>query len=146
MERGTDAFLMLSSSAETVYLSKLVFNCIYMLVLAAFILPCFLFFLSPPVFDYPLLVGNVAAGGIAIAAVSTVLGAMVARTGGKTAMFTVLSFPLIMPVLLVAIKLTEETFLKTATGGLKGILFLLAFCGFITAISLLLFRYIWMRD
>ena len=142
-EEGTALFLQLNSTPESVFAAKLIFNLLLFLSLEALVAPLFLFFLQVSVGNMPLFLMVTGAGGVAIASSVTLLAAMVARAGGKGSLFTVISFPVILPVLLVAIRTTHQAFEKPWPGPLGNVLFLLAFSGGVTALSFLLFHFIW---
>lgn len=143
-EEQTALFLRLNSSPEAVFGAKLVFNCIFFLSLQLVVTPLFLFFLQVDLPSPLAFAATVGAGGLAIAASVSLLGAIVAKAGGKGALFTVISFPVVLPILWIAITTTILT-LEGDSPAVKGnILFLLAFSIAVMAISFLLFRYIWL--
>lgn len=142
-EEGTALFLMLNTGAEAVFASKLIFNVVLFLLLEALVTPLYLFFLQVPVASILLLVLTIAAGGMAIACSVTLLAAMVAKAGGKGSLFTVISFPIILPILLVNITTTLAALEKPWPGPVSNVLFLLAFSTGVTVLSFLLFHFIW---
>ena len=145
-EEGTALFLTLHSRAESIFLSKLVFNTLFFIALELIITPLFLFFMQlfpdkPAHFATILL-----AGGLAISSSTTLLGAMVSKAGGKGALFTILSFPLLLPIIWIAIIETTRSLQKTADASGGNLVFLLAFSGLVMALSYLLFRFVWYSD
>lgn len=142
-EEGTALFLSLNASAEAVFGGKLLFNLLLFLALEALVLPLYLFFLQVPVANPLLLVLAVIAGGCAMAGSVTLLGAMAAKAGGKGALFTVISFPIVLPVLWVSIATTVAALEKPWPGPVSNVVFLLAFSGGVMALSFLLFHFIW---
>ncbi len=141
-EQGTALFLRISTNADAVFLSKLVYNQLFMLVIIIIVTPLFFFFLGTKPNHTGHCIAVLLTGGAAIASTTTIVAAMVARAGGRGSLFTILSFPLLLPVLRVAITSTAAVFDKEPPGP-GGAIFLLAFSGFISVISFLLFRVIW---
>ena len=145
-ERRTETFLRLYSSYEAIYLSKLLFNVAFMCIIETAILPLFVFFLQIDVIHRAHFIAAAAAGGLAISSAATILAAMVARAGGRGSLFTVISFPVMMPVIWVAINATALSLDPKAHPSWNPCLFLLAFSGFIVAMSFLLFRFVWLDE
>ncbi len=144
-EERTSLFLRLNSSLESVFLSKLLFNFIFFLILQVVICPLYIFFLQVDVKSPLLFLLILVSGGIAISSSTTILGAMVSKAGGKGSLFTVISFPILLPVLWIAITSTTDALEKRASAGFGNTLFFLAFSGVIISISFLLFKYIWVE-
>jgi heme exporter protein B len=74
------------------------------------------------------------------------LAAMVAKAGGKGALFTIIAFPIVLPVLWGCISTTVTSLDRSAPVTMNNIFFLLAFSGAIVAISFLLFKYVWLEQ
>ena len=142
-EEQNALFLSLYYSPEEIYISKLIFNIVLFLCIATLVTPLYLFFLQIlPVYKI-LFMLTVISGSLAIASVTTVLGAMVSKTGSGSSLFTVISFPLLLPVLWTAISLTTLSIEGGGIPGYNNILFLLAFSGVIICASYLSFKFIW---
>ncbi len=144
-DEKTSLFLRLSYEPETVFISKLIFNIIFFTGIIAVVCPLYLFFLQTRPQNPVLFILTVISGGLAIASITTILGAMVSKAGGKGSLFTVLSFPLILPVMWVSISNTWVAIEGSRSADYKNILFLLLFSGIIATVSYLLFRYIWVE-
>ena len=143
VEQGTDLLLKLASSADEIYLSKLIFNLALFTLLEIILTPLYLFFMQAPVHNVLLLVLVVFFGGTAIASATTILAAMVARADAKGSLFTVISFPVLLPVIWVSIATIETAFSSQAVSPYGNIIFLLAFSLVMILLSLLLFRSVW---
>ncbi len=144
-DQATALFLRISVTADSVFIAKFIFNQAFMMLLCAVVTPLFLFFLQVNVRHAVPFVLTVAAGGAAIAAATTILAAMVAKAGGKASLFTIISFPVLLPVLWVSITSTTAA-LGEAAPSCGNVVFLLAFSGFISVISFLLFRAVWLDE
>ena len=142
-EEDTALFLILNSNTDAVFLGKLVFNLIFFLVLEAIITPLYLFFLQVVPSSPVHFIAVVIAGGIAVSSATTLLGAMVAQAGGKGSLFTIISFPVLLPVVWVSIAETAGALTIWGATSAGNVIFLLAFSGLVIAISLVLFRAVW---
>lgn len=145
-DQGTALFLRLNSRPAAVLTAKLLFNGALFLLLQIVIAPLFLFFLQLDVKSAGAFIAAVLAGGLALSSSVTVMGAIAARSGGRAALFTVISFPVVLPVLWTAIHATALSLERGAGSGADGLLFLLAFSGVMVAVSYLLFESIWTEE
>lgn len=142
-EEKTALFLALNSDPENIYISKLIFNTTLFLCITAVVAPLYLFFMqTAPVYIISFIL-TAAAGSIAISSISTILGAIVSRAQARGSLFTVISFPLLIPVLWISIGLTADSLEGGAPPEWRSILFLLAFSGVIVSVSYLTFKFIW---
>jgi heme exporter protein B len=142
-DRGTSLFLRISASPDSIFAAKLVYNLAFMIIILCVITPLFLFFMQVAVRDAAYFAGSIACGGLSIGAATTIMAAMVAKAGGKGALFTIISFPLLLPVLWLSISATATSLEFSGHADYSTLVFLLAFSGFITAISFLLFKFVW---
>lgn len=144
-EEGTSLFLSLHSEPEDVYLSKLLFNFLLFIVITAVIVPLYLFFMQLWPKNFIFFGASIFCGATALSSITTILGAIVAKTSMRSSLFTVLSFPLTIPVLWVSINLTVAS-LDGGSMDFFNLLFLLAFSGVVVSFSYLLFKFIWMEQ
>ncbi len=145
-EESTSLFLSLHYPAEDIYLSKLLFNMIFFIMIATVVTALYLFFLQLMPVYIALFILTVLSGSIAIASVTTILGAMVSKAGSGSSLFTVISFPVLLPVLWTAINQTAVSIDGRGVQEFRSVVFLLAFSGVIIAVSYLSFKYIWMEN
>ncbi|MCU0846286.1 MAG: heme exporter protein CcmB [Spirochaetes bacterium] len=146
VDQGTFMFMNNKIGTDAVYLSKLIYNAVFFAVIQVFITPVFIFFLQVEVKCAAVFIATVFSGGLAISATSTFLAAMVSRAGGRGSLFTIMSFPILIPVLWAAINGTIRSLENRAACGLGNPFFLLAFSGMIAALSFLLFRHVWIEE
>lgn len=142
--RTADA-LRLAVSPTGVFVGKLAFNAVLIWVLCVITVPLYLLLLEAPVQNMSLLVTIVLLGSTALACATTAVGAIVAKATTRGALFGVLSFPVALPPLLVAIHGTKAAWLsekawRVAMGDLQ---VLLGFILVIVPASLLVFEHIW---
>jgi len=142
-EKGTSLFLYLNSSPETVYLSKLFFNLLFFFIIELVIVPLAIFFFQISIYDYSTFFLTIISGGIAIASSTTILAAMVSKASGKGSLFTIISFPIVLPILWISTITTTNTMIKGSQPLGNNIVFLLAFSLALILVSYLLFKYIW---
>ncbi|HOL18094.1 MAG TPA: heme exporter protein CcmB [Bacillota bacterium] len=143
-EKNTAPALRLAAPAEVVYVGKLVFNFLIMLVLAALILLLYLFLLNPPLGSPALLVLVIFLGVAGLSGATTILAAIVARAANQGTLLPVLSFPVLLPLLITAINATRVAIEGGGVGDVsQGLLFLVAYGVIIITASLLLFDFVW---
>jgi heme exporter protein B len=146
-EKGTAMTLQLVAQAEAVYFGKLLFNIIVMIILSFAV--ALLYVIVFPVFTVKsawIFIVTVMLGGIGFAAPSTIIAAVISRSGSKGTLFTVLSFPILFPLLWTAMDSTAMAIRGDVFGSATGNFEIIAGYIFITVgISYLLFEYVW-RD
>ena len=144
-EEDTSIFLSIHSEAEEIYIAKLLFNFILFIVITVVVTPLYLFFMQIWPENFIFFASSVFCGSTALSSITTTLGAIVAKTSMRSSLFTVISFPLTIPVLWISINLTASS-LEGGSVDLLNLLFLLAFSGVIVSFSYLLFKFIWMEQ
>jgi len=145
-EQDTSLFLRIHSQPETVYLSKVIFNILVFFLLQMAITPLYIFLLQVEIRMISAFIMIVIAGGLSISTTVTILAAIIAKAGGKSSLFTVISFPLVLPILWIAISATRATLEVRGRFELNNLYFLLAFSGVMIALSYILFEYIWLDE
>lgn len=134
--------LRLAGSAAAVYLGKMAFNLLLLWVLCAILVPGYVLLMDVRWADPALLLATLALGGWGLAAVLTFTSALVARAQARGALGTVVAFPLLIPVLVMAIQATTAAIDGTGDGwfAVRG---LFAFAGIMTTVAVLLFDLVW---
>lgn len=107
-ESGTAAALRLYSPAGPVLGGKLIFNLVLLSVMNLITIPLFSVFLSLEIANYPLFLSVILLGSLAMVGTTTLVAAIISKASVKGALFTVLSFPLILPILMMAISGTRK--------------------------------------
>jgi heme exporter protein B len=141
--RTADA-LRLSASPGAVFGGKLLFNFMLLAAIEVVTIPLFVGMMSLQVKGWPLFVAVLVIGSIGLAVASTIVAAIVSRANAKGALFAVLSFPLLLPVLIVGIRGTEAA-LQSASfmAGADSLKLLVSYTGVMFIMSLLVFRFVW---
>ena len=143
-EKHTSDTLKLVAEPTAVYLGKFLFNLILLLILEVITIPLYLAVMnfslnSPSIFLSILLIGS-----IGLAAGATMIAAIISKASAKGALFTVLSFPILLPVLIAGISGTKmavyENDIKVVSGELQ---MLLAYAVVIITAAILLFDFVW---
>jgi heme exporter protein B len=129
---------------KSIILSKLLYNSVLISMLS---------FLSYGI--YSLLLGNpttnslvffiaLGLGGIGLSTILTMNTAIASNANQSSALITILSFPLMMPLLITLIKLSRLSIMGDSLNNCTSLLFILVFLNvLIAALSYLLFPYLW---
>jgi heme exporter protein B len=148
-ERGTALLLRLYADGESVYIAKLVYNLVLMLALAISAVLFFEFFFMRDfhIRDWPTFALQLGLGAIGIAAVSTILSALISRASQKGALLPILALPVLMPLVIATTDATRIALEVTnAIDSTRGdLLILLSFDIAMVLVSYVLFNVIW-RD
>lgn len=143
-ETGTILALRLAADPEPVLIGKYLFNALLMLSLAVIVTPLFLMLAGVPI-AHPLgLLTTVLLGVLGLVGGGTIIAAIAARSTAKGSLMTVLSFPIVVPLLVSAINATRIGLGGGPSRGMAADLwFLFFFNGVLVAASFLLFEHIW---
>lgn len=140
----TAAALRLAAPPMAVYLGKLLFNLSLLAVLTTLTALLSIGMLRMRVGNPGLLAALLAVGSIGLVSATTLIAAIISRASVKGALFAVLAFPLLVPLLVVAIRGTELAL--AGLGWDRGILPLQVMLGYTIALltaSLFLFSSVW---
>lgn len=102
-ERRTALALRLAAPPISVYLGKLLFNLVLLLMLDLLVSLLFIVMLHVQIGNVALFLALLVAGSFGLVSATTLIAAMIARASVKGALFAVLSFPLLVPLLVVAV-------------------------------------------
>lgn len=144
-ERGTYLYLQISASSVAIYFGKLIFNFFMSLALNFFAVLLFFLFndsiklIRPSEFLLLILLGS-----LAIASATTIISAIIAKANSKNALFPVLSFPILLPLIILAIELTKHCLSQSANLN-AGVFFqmIFAYSGMMIVGSYFLFDTVW---
>jgi heme exporter protein B len=134
------------TDARAIILSKTIYNGLLMLILSILTLIIYLLFFNNTIGNPLYYFIAVLLGSISFSTVFTMVSAIASKAGSNSGLMAILSFPVIIPVILVLIKLS-----KNAMDGIDNsfsfdhIILLIAINIIVLATSLLLFPYLW-RD
>lgn len=132
------------ASPQAIILSKIIYNTLLMLALAGIGFGFYVFVMGNPVDDLGLYLVSIALGSVGFASVLTLVAGIASKAENSGTLMAVLSFPIILPMLLMTIRLA-----KNALDGLDRsvstdeISTLLAIDAIVIMLSYLLFPYLW---
>lgn len=143
--RGRLLYMYTLASPEAVILAKIIYNFLLLLVISLLCMLVYSVFIGNQVKDYPLFLIVLALGSFGFSSLLTMVSAISSKAGNNFTLMAILSFPIMVPLLMVLMKLS-----KNALDGLErwdlSYLSILAFINvIIIVLSYLLFRYLW-RD
>ena len=141
-EAGTLFTLRLYADGQAVFWGKTLFNILLLMALTALVIPLFVILLN---FTIPLwleLGVVLVLGDIGIATIATLTALMVCRAGGKGALFTVITFPLLLPQFLMVIAATTRIFGGNVPG-IQEFVFMAGYDITVFIATSILFDYLW---
>jgi heme exporter protein B len=143
-EARTAAALRLAAPPLAVYIGKLLVNLVLLLLLVTLTALLAIGMLRLRIGNPGLFATLLVAGSSGLVAATTLIAAIIARASVKGALFAVLAFPLLVPLLVIAIRGTELAL--SGYGWDRGMLPLQAIAGYTIALittSLFLFPTVW---
>ncbi|HEY3281469.1 MAG TPA: heme exporter protein CcmB [Armatimonadota bacterium] len=144
-ETGTALALRLSSHPQAVFLGKLLFNMALLAVLEVLVAVLFTAMLGVRVPHPDMLVVLLVVGNAAVSLPTTLTAAIVSRASATGALFGVLSFPLLLPPLILLAK--GSTVALGALASWRELIpvfrLLISYTGALFVVGLFLFEYIW---
>ena len=103
VEGHTLTLLRLVASPTAIALGKLLFNIAFLAVIEAVTVPLYLVLMGAPPPRWGAFLGLLALGSLALACATTLVGAIIAQTRGRGALFAGVALPLLLPVLAAAV-------------------------------------------
>ncbi|AWW33141.1 ABC transporter permease [Echinicola strongylocentroti] len=142
--QGRQLYYYMIASPEGIIISKIIYNTLLTAVLAILGYLVFSVILGNPVQDQGLFVLNLLLGAIGFSACLTMVSGIASKASNNATLMAILSFPIIIPILLMAIRIS-----KNAIDGLdRGVsadklISLLAINAIIGTTAYILFPYLW---
>jgi heme exporter protein B len=145
-DAGTLLTLKVYASPQAIYFGKVIFNVLLLVGLSVLVLPLFIIFFDVGgyVTDWVSMIGVLWLGGAGLAVISTMTAAMAAQAQGRSSLFTVLTFPLILPHFLGAISVTRSLF-AGEPAEMSQFLFMGGYTLVALIIGSVLFDYLWVE-
>ncbi|HSJ76469.1 MAG TPA: heme exporter protein CcmB, partial [Gemmatimonadales bacterium] len=140
-ESQTATALRLSATPSALFCGKLLYSLTLVAGLEALITPIYVTIMNLEVQSPGLLVAALAAGGYGLAVGSTLVAAIIAQARSKGTLFSVLSFPILLPLLILVIELTRNAVLGDPAGMALGQLLL--YDASVSIFGLMLFPVVW---
>jgi heme exporter protein B len=143
-KKGLGLYYYSIAGANAVILSKIIYNTILCFVLSISGYGLFMIFIGNPVQDQLIFLGCLILTSVGFAASLTLISAIASKTNHSNVLMAVLSFPVVISILLMAIKITKNVLdgLERSTS-YDELINLLAINCILTGLAYLLFPYIW---
>ncbi len=143
-EAQTADTLKLVARPLHIYLGKFLFNLLLLFVLEMVLIPLFMGLMNFTVANLGLFILIVGIGSFGLAGGGTIVAAIISKASTKGALFTVLAFPILLPVLITGISATKTVTQAATIVEVQGELqALFAYGVVIITAGILLFDYVW---
>jgi heme exporter protein B len=143
-KKGKDIYFYSIVSPEAIIISKICYNFFLCGILAFAGFAFFVLFLSNPINDVFLFSITILLSSLGFASSLTLLSGIAAKAGNSNILMAVLSFPVIISILLLSIKITKNCIDGLdRSASFDELTLLLAINCLVAAVSYLLFPYIW---
>jgi heme exporter protein B len=125
-------------------LSKIIYNTILLFVLMLLTYVCLSFIAGNPVADSGLFFLALLLGAVGFSVAFTFISAISAKASNGATLMAILSFPVVLPILLILIKLSAQALrLLQDTSIQKDVFILVGIDAILIALSFVLFPYLW---
>lgn len=143
-ESHTADTLKLIAAPNEIFLGKFFFNLLLLIIATFIIIPLYIGIFNLQVNNFSVFLLIVFLGIIGLSSGGTIVAAIIAKASSRGALFSVLAFPVLLPVIIMAITATRIIFSKeTVNWMMPEIQALLAYCVIVLTASLMLFEFIW---
>ncbi|NOZ77996.1 MAG: heme ABC transporter permease CcmB [Acidobacteria bacterium] len=139
----TAALLRLSARPLVVWGGKLLFNFVVLELLMVILVPLYVVLMGFQVLSVGGLIWILLAGGYTLAVTTTIVAAIIARASSRGALFSVLSLPLLLPLLIFVIQGTRAVAEGSAQGAGSALRAVVSLGGVMTIVSIVLFPAVW---
>ncbi len=132
------------ASPEAIILSKIIYNAVLMIFWGGAGYLFYSLVLGNPVKDQGLFVLNLVLASIGFSSSLTMISGIVSKAGQNTTLMAILSFPIVLPLLLMVIRISRNA-INGISGeeNLKHLLVLVSINVIVGTVSYLLFPYLW---
>ncbi len=141
VEGHTMTLLRLVASPTSIALGKLLFNLLFLVLLEVVTVPLFLVLMGAPPVRWGPFLAVLSLGSLALAATTTLVGAVVAQARGRGALFSAVSLPLLMVVLAAGVSGVRAQWDGRSVAAEARIL--AAYAAVVLGASLLLYDHLW---
>jgi len=144
-ESHTAPLLRLAAAPTVVWAGKLLYNLVLIMVLMAMLVPLFCVLMGFEIAMPWRFAAVLAAGGFGLAVTTTIIAAIIAQALTRGALFSVLSLPLLLPLLIFLIQGTTAAATSDLDTYRESLRAILSMAGAMTIFSAFLFPVVW-RD
>ena len=143
-KRGISIYYYSVSSPQLIIISKIIYNTILCFVLSVTGYLLFQIFIDNPVHDHAYFLLTLVLTSIGFSGALTLISGIASRANNSNILMAVLSFPIVISILLMAIRITKNVLDGIdRSASLDELLNLLAINGILTTLAYLLFPYVW---
>lgn len=143
--KGRLLYMYTLASPQAIIVSKIIYNSILLLLISMLCLAVYGLFVGNIVQDMSLFLIVLVLGSFGFASLLTMVSAIASKSNNNFTLMAVLSFPILMPLLIVLIKVSKNAIDGLENWDMNYLLILVFINVIIIALSYLLFRYLW-RD
>jgi heme exporter protein B len=134
------------ASPQAIVLAKILYNLFLMAGLSLLAFGFFLLLMGNQVVNIPLFMLTLLLGSLGLSSVLTMVAAIASRASQNFSLMAILSFPIVLPLLAMLMKVSKSALNSMDWSGLSGFLVILVTInGAVIALAYLLFPYLW-RD
>lgn len=144
-ERHTALFLALSAPPTAIFLGKLFYNSAMALLVNALVALLYITTLNLEIFNWAIFASALLLGSVGAATSLTLISAIVANATSKGGLFAVLSFPILLPLILLVVRATKVATMDDAplARAETELQLLIAYTLVMLTLSLMLFDFVW---
>jgi heme exporter protein B len=143
-DKNTYDLLRIYAKGSVVYLGKLFYNVVFSLFINTTTFLLYMFLMDLSIVSFPAFALMLLLGTLGLSSVSTMTAAIVSQADRKGAVFSVLSIPLFVPLILLLTRITSAAFVVGSLDAfMNDLLALVGFVGVTITAGILLFDFIW---
>jgi len=143
-ETHTSDTLKLVADPIRIFLGKYLFNFILLILMELITVPLYFGVMNFSVENSAVFITILLIGSIGLSAGATIIAAIISKASAKGALFTVLSFPILLPVLITGISATKTICFKGSFAAVSGELqAMFAYAVVLITASIMLFEFVW---
>jgi heme exporter protein B len=142
-EAHTSDILKLSAQHHAIFWGKLLFNLTLIGSLGVILVPAFIITMNYHIINGVYFTVVIITGALGLGAGTTIVAAMIARAHARGALFSAVAFPLLFPLLIIAIKGCEKAALNSGVAGWHEVKICIAYLVIMITLSHFLFPLIW---
>ena len=140
---GTMDLLRLSANARPLFMGKLFFNITVLFILESAVVPLYIVIMDVNIVQPPAYVLLLILGTIGFGSTTTLVAALASMDNSSGTIVSMISIPLLLPVLIVLVKGTFRYSMSASTSGWIEIELAAIYAFSMTAVSILLVPYFW---
>lgn len=141
-DKNTYNLLRMNAPGTVVYAGKLLYNFLFTLLINILTFTLYLFLMDLTVVSWPAFLIMLTVGTAGLSGIATMTAAIVSQADRKGAIFSVLSLPLFVPLMLLLADLSKTAFVD-GNMSMNNVTALVGFAGVSISAGIVLFDFIW---